>query len=73
MSSHTKVISMAKETHTKKQLHNNYVIVFFNYKLNLQSINQIQEHKESKSAMDKENSENLLWLAVLVKNQVLSL
>ena len=65
MSSHTKIISMAKETHTKKQLHN--------YKLNLQSLKQIQEHKESKSAMDKESSENLLWLAVLVKNQVLSL
>lgn len=64
MSSHTKIISMAKETH-KKQLHN--------YKLNLESLNQIQEHYESKSAMDKESSENLLWLAVLVKNQVLSL
>ena len=65
MSSHTKIISMAKETHTKKQLHN--------YKLDLQSLNQIQEHNESKSAMDKDSSENLLWLAVLLKNQVLSL
>ena len=52
MSSHTKIISMATETHTKKQLHN--------YKLNLQSLNQIQEHNESKSAMDKDSSENLL-------------
>ena len=60
MSSHTKIISMAKETQN-------------NYKLNLLSLDQIQEHNESKSAMDKDSSENLLRLAVLVKSQVLSL
>ena len=44
MSSDTKIISMAKETQKNK--------------LNLQFLDQVQEHNESKSAMDKDSSEN---------------